>query len=518
MEIFKKIWSKIKPWLKGWKLVVVIVVLLGFLITNGIIKSKNDKSHILTESVKKQDIKQTVLSTGVVTSSTDLNLSFKVSGNVRQVNTAVGRKVFAGSILASLEQKDQAAQLTSARGSLASAQANYDRILAGASSEDVALAQVAVDSAKITLENTIAQQKVLVDNARSAMLNAGLSATFQGNNSSTGTITLSGTYVGTQEGQYSFSLYQTGNGTYFSFLGLEAGSSPINKGVPMALGTKGLYLTFSTTGDFYAGGTWVVSIPNTQSSTYLTAANAYQSAIQTQASAISAAQASLDSAIATLNLKKAQARPADIAAARAQILSAQGQVQAALASWENTIIRSAASGTVTRVDIKVGQPVSAFAPVIVVQNVDQLYLEANVSEANITQIKQGQEVEVTFDALNPDQMFKATVANVDLSSTVISGVVNYKVTATLVETEEIKPGMTANMTILTDSKSQVLAVPIRSIVSENGKKFIRLITDSQKKEYTQVEVTTGLSADGGLVEILSGLTEGAEIVTFIEKK
>src|SRR5690606_28345661 len=145
----------------------------------------------------------------------------------------------------------------------------------------------------------------------------------------------------------------------------------------------------------------------------------------------------------------------------------QGQVQAANAALENTIIRAAASGTVTRVDIKVGQPVSAFTPVIVVQNVDQLYLEANISEANITQIKEGQKVEVTFDALNPDEVFEAIVANVDLSSTVVSGVVNYKVTATLPETEQIKPGMTANMTSLTDSKPAVIAVPLRSGVTEN---------------------------------------------------
>lgn len=518
MNMLKNIWSKIKPWLRGWKLVILIAVLLTFFIVNGIIASKNDKSNILTESVKKQDIKQTVLATGAVTSSTDLNLSFKASGNVRQVNAVVGKKVATGTILATLEQKDQAAQLTSARGSLASAQANYDRIIAGASSEDVAIAQVAVDSAKTNLQNVIAQQKVAVENARSAMLNAGLTAVVQSGNSSTGTLAVSGTYTGTQEGQYNISLYQTGSGLYYNLSGLESGNGPINRGVPVAIGTRGLYLTFSSTGDFSTNSGWVVAVPNVQSSTYLAASNVYLAAVQSQTSAIASAQATLDSANATLNLKKAEARPADLAAARAQILSAQGQVQAANAALENTIIRAAASGTVTRVDIKVGQPVSAFTPVIVVQNVDQLYLEANISEANITQIQAGQKVEVTFDALNPDEVFEATVANVDLSSTVVSGVVNYKVTATLAETEQIKPGMTANMTILTDSKPGVIAVPLRSVVTENGKKYIRVITDPVAKTYVQKEITTGLSADGGLVEVTSGLEEGTVIVTFIEKK
>jgi len=516
--MIKNIWLKIKPWLRGWKLVIVIAVILAVFIINGIINSKNDTSHILTESTKKQDLKQTVLATGVVTSSTDLNLSFKASGNVRQVYTSVGKKVGAGAVLATLDQKDQAAQYTSARGSLASAQANYDKILAGASSEDVALAQVAVDSAQANLNNTISQQEVLVSNARSAMLNAGLTAAVQVGNSSTGTITISGTYKGTQEGQYVISLYQTGNGMYYSLSGLESANGPINRGVPVSIGTRGLFATFSSTGDFSTNSNWIIAIPNTQSSTYLSASNAYLSAVQTQTSAVSSAQSSLDSANATLNLKKAEARPADLAAARAQILSAQGQVQAANAALENTIIRAAASGTVTKVDIKVGQPVSAFTPVIVVQNVDQLYLEANISEANITQIKQGQKVEVTFDALSADQVFEAVVANVDLSSTVVSGVVNYKVTASLVEKDLVKPGMTANMTILTDEKPAVLAVPQRSIVLKDNKKFIRVITNPETKAFVEQEITTGISADGGLVEVTSGLEENQEIVTFIEKK
>jgi RND family efflux transporter MFP subunit len=513
-----KIWQKIKPWLRGWKLVIVIAVLLALFIINGIIRSKNDTSNILTEAVKKQDVKQTVLATGVVTSSTDLNLSFKASGTVRQVNTSVGKKVFAGAVLATLDQKDQAAQLTSARGSLAAAQANYNKILAGASSEDVALAQVAVDSAKLNLDNTKTQQQVLVSNAFTAMMNAGLATTSGSGNISSGTVTVSGTYTGTQQGQYNISLYNTGNGLYYSINGLESLNGPINRGVPVALGNRGLYLTFSSSGDFSSTDTWTVSVPNTQSSTYLAASNTYQSALQTQVAANAAAQASLDQAQATLNLKKAQARPADLQAANAQILSAQGQVQAANAALENTIIRAAAAGTVTKIDIKVGQPVAAFTPVIVVQNIDQLYLEANISEANITQIQTGQKVEVTFDALTADQKFEAIVANVDLSSTVVSGVVNYKVTATLAEKDLVKPGMTANMTILTAEKPEVLAVPQRSIVQRDGKKYVRVITNMENKTYTETEVTTGLSADGGLVEIVSGLTEGQDIVTFIEKK
>ena len=99
----------------------------------------------------------------------------------------------------------------------------------------------------------------------------------------------------------------------------------------------------------------------------------------------------------------------------------------------------------------------------------------------------------------------------------VSGVVNYLVKASLPNSiADIKPGMTANMTILVGSKSAVLAIPQRAILS-NGAKHVRVIDDPKKKTYHEVEVQTGMEADGGLVEITSGLTEGQEIVTFIKQ-
>ncbi len=513
----KTIWQKIKPWLKGWRLVGLIGLVIVLLIVRGVYKSKHDTSNILTDTVKKQDLKQTVLATGVVTSSTDLNLSFKASGNVKTVNAVVGKKVFTGAILATLDQKDQAATLTSARGSLAAAQANYNKVLSGASNEDIALSQAAVDAATANLDNTKAQQKVLVANALSALMNTGLAAIPAGSINSTATVTISGSYSSAEQGSYKLAFYQTGNGLYYNLSGLESASGPVTRGVPTPLGNRGLFVTFGSTGDFYSSDSWNIPVPNPQSSGYTTYLNAYQSALQTQTSAVSAAESSLLQAQATLNLKKAQARPAELQAAQAQVLSAQGQYQAALASLENTIIRAPAAGTITKVDIKVGQSINAFTSAIVLQNIDQLHLEANISEANVAQIQQGQKVDVTLDALGPDVHYSATVTNLDLSSTVVSGVVNYKLTATLDKPQDIRPGMTANMTILTNEKLEVVAIPQRSVIDRDGKKFVRVVTDTKTKKYAEREVTTGLSADGGLVEINSGLSEGQEIITFINK-
>src|SRR5947207_575043 len=107
-----------------WTIIIVLVVaLIGGLIN----KSKNKGANIQTDTAKKQDIKQTVLATGQVVSATNLDLSFQSSGVVKAISVKESDKVKAGQILANLEQQNQLASLTTARGSLAQAQANFEK-------------------------------------------------------------------------------------------------------------------------------------------------------------------------------------------------------------------------------------------------------------------------------------------------------------------------------------------------------------------------------------------------------
>ena len=215
----------------------------------------------------------------------------------------------------------------------------------------------------------------------------------------------------------------------FQVNGLENGDGIVDIS-PQPIGTKGLYIQFSST-SVPANNSWTISIPNTQSSTYVTYFNAYNSALETQRSALTAAQNAVASAQAALDLKKAQARPADLEAAQAQILSAQGQVLTAQSAFDNTMIKAPADGTITSVDIKVGELAAAQKAVIILQDVGNLHVEANISEANIAALKIGQDVDITLDALGADRHFIGKVQTVNPGATVVSGVVNYKVTASV---------------------------------------------------------------------------------------
>ena len=67
------------------------------------------------------------------------------------------------------------------------------------------------------------------------------------------------------------------------------------------------------------------------------------------------------------------------------------------------------SGTITQVDIKVGEQAVPSQEVMILQNVNDLHAEADVSEANIATLQVGQPIDYTFDALGPDQHFAGKV-------------------------------------------------------------------------------------------------------------
>ncbi len=517
MQKVKNIWLKIKSWSLRKKILYGIVLVVLIFIGYSILKPKDNSANITTDTVKLMNLKQTVLATGQVTSNTDLNLSFSTTGVVRSLKVNVGDTVKTGQILATLDQGNELAALTQARGAVAAAQAKYQGILDGASNEEIKLSQLALDNAKRDYDRVKAQQDILVNNAYNNLLNSSPEAVPNGGSSDYTAPTISGNYSKGIEGKITISIYYTGNGLTFSVGGIASGSGLVTTTTPQAIGDSGLFITFPSNTSSNVTE-WIINIPNKQAPDYLTNYNAYQAALKAQDSALGTAQALIDQRTAELTLKQATARQSDIDLAKANILSAQGQLESASANFEHTILRAPASGTITRVDIKIGELAQALKDIMTLQDVKNVYLEANINEANITSIKLGAPVDITFDAFNTDQIFKGTIMKIDPSSTIISGVVNYKITANILNAPDLRPGMTANMTILVGEKNNVLVVPSRAILKDKtGVKTIRLVTNTKNKDYKEVEISTGMEGDGGMTEVLTGLTEGDEIVTLIKK-
>lgn len=498
-EKSKKFFQKNIKRKRTWIILGLIVLVTLYFI----FKTPSSVAKTVTDVAKISDLKETVLATGQVVSSTDLNLSFNATGNVKSIKVKVGDKVKAGQALATLEQGAELASLTSARGALAAATARLKRIVEGATNEELALSQITLDQTKLT-------QDVLVKNAYQNLLNSTPEAVPEDGTSDYLAPTISGTYNLGKEGKIYLKMYFSSGGRSFIISGLTDGTGTVDTVNPQPIGISGLYIKFPESG-IHDVSDWVIEIPNKKAANYLTNYNAYQATL-------SQAKSAIDQRAAELAIKKSTARSSDIDLANADIISAQGQVEAALARYNNTVITAPVDGTITSIDIKIGQLATAQKEAIVLQDVSNIYLETNINEANITSLSVGMPVEITYDSFGSDKIFKGTITKIDPSSTLVSGVVNYKVTASTEQTPDLRPGMTANMTIKVKEKNGIIAIPSRSIVvGDKGDRTIRVITNTRKKKWKSVPVTTGIEGDGGMIEVLSGLSAGEEFVILIKK-
>lgn len=510
-EKIKSSFKKAVIWWKGLRLRTKLIVLaLLAIIALIIIKAGGHQTGTVVETVKRQTLSRTVIASGKVVSSTDLSLGFEVSDVVKDVRVAVGAKVRKGDILVSLSTSEERASLTSARGALLSAEARYKKVLDGTSNEEIALAQVNLKNAERDLEQTKKTQDVLVENARRKMLSDGLVADSTTGAVTSNTPTISGTYTGI-EGKYTFSVI---GADYINFSGIESGTAKISTTISQSFGTKGLNIIFPTGSYAAQGGSWEIKIPNTNSATYVTNLNVYNQAKESRDTAVSNAESVVATRLAELNLKRATARQADVDAALADVVTAQAGVEQAFSRLEKKILRAPADGTVTRVDVKVGEVVAPQKEVVVLQDVGNLYLESNIGEGNISMISPGQNVIVSYDAF-PGKDYTATVSSVDPAATVDGSIVNYKIKALVSDINMVKPGMTANMAIVTAEVPNVLVVPARVLLKkDNGEQYVNKIiqTRGQSQKTTEIVVTTGVRGDGDLVEITNGLVEGDRLL------
>ncbi len=508
----KKIARKIKDRYKKhpkrfWAAGAVIVIILAIILIPG-----KSKTTVTIVPLAKTDLKETVLATGAVTSNTDLALSFSASGTVRSVNVSVGDKVYRGQILAMLDNADTYAALKAA-------EAKYHKVAEGASTEEIAVAEAALNSAESDLANKQSLEDTLVANAHRKLLNNDLTPILA--NGTAGVApTITGTYSGSDEGSYLIQTYGTGAGGNFSASGLENGSGLVNGGVAVPLGTRGLFIQFPSGYSAGSATAWSVLLPNTKSTTYVTYLNAYNEAVNTRASVLSAAQSVVKEKQASLALTKAAARTADLELAEADQLAAS-------AAYEKTILRAPANGTITRVDVKLGETATAQKDIMTVQDVGNLYVEAKINEANIARVRLDEPVTMTLDAFGPTVFFSGTVVHIDPSATTDDGIANYKIKTSIkvdclkapegrvndcVEAKDIiRPGMNANLTITAGEKPDVIAVAKAAIETKDGKSYVNVVTDEKKKKYESREVTTGIDGDGNRVEIVSGLSAGEKI-------
>ena len=210
---------------------------------------------------------------------------------------------------------------------------------------------------------------------------------------------------------------------------------------------------------------------------------------------------------------------AQVAAAKASIMQAQANYATASANIGYTKIVSPVKGIVISKEVEVGQTVAASfqTPTLfmVAEDLTKMRIETSVSEADIGKVKEGQEVEYTLDGY-PDSIFKGTVTQVRLSPTTESNVVTYTVVIEVDNQEgKLLPGMTANVSIITGKKEDILTVPniaLKFTTADNTKRYDKKgIWIEKKGKPFRVNIETGVS-DDTYSEIISDEIKEGDIV------
>lgn len=232
------------------------------------------------------------------------------------------------------------------------------------------------------------------------------------------------------------------------------------------------------------------------------------------------ARSELDDAETAYNTARAQYE-----IALAQVKKAEAGLRQAKTNLGYTRIVSPVDGVVIAKNVEVGQTVAASfqTPTLftIAPDLTKMQVDTNVDEADISKIKTGMEVNFTVDAY-PDKKFKGIVSQIRLSPTVTQNVVTYNVVISFDNSHLLlKPGMTANVTFVVNSKENVIKIPnsaLRFRMPDSPPSKQQGVWVIRGGKPVRINVKTGIS-DGEWTELIEGdLKEGEEVIIEIATK
>lgn len=173
------------------------------------------------------------------------------------------------------------------------------------------------------------------------------------------------------------------------------------------------------------------------------------------------------------------------------------------------------SGVITKQSLEEGETVSAYASAISLMGDQTLEIQAYASEIEVAKISVGDKADIRLDA-NQTEELSAVVSSIDPVETSSANVSSYKVSLEpSFPADKIKSGMMADIILNLGEKKNALVIPKQSVFEENGKSFVLAMVDGTT---VKKEVRLGINDENGNAEVLSGIGEQDEIISFNQSK
>lgn len=535
-----------------WVGVVIILIILGFVSFKVI--NRGDKVEYTTEEAKRGNLTQTVTSSGSVASANEIDLNFKSPGKLVRLLVKEGDKVKANQSLASIDSAGLSAQAAQYRANVDAAKADLEKIKAGSSLEQINVYEEQRNKAENDLATLISKRDSELKTLREKSLNE------LNNTSFVISVAIDKVYNHLLSDSNALNLQVSNSNllnklendylnitTKFNSLKTKITSANLEKTADVIISTSNeaggflddmnIFLdnSFLVADSIIINSTYTqtkkdtiksdISTQQSNSNTSITAIQTTKSnlinSINSYNSLVQAAENSLSITRAQLDLTKAGPRSFEISAAEAKVAQAQAQLNQILANLNDYSLVAPIDGTITEVNFNLGEQTDSSKPAIKMLSVEQFEIKVDIPESDIAKLTVADNAIISLDAFGSDHLFSGKVAFIDPAQTVISDVIYYKTTVSLESnswTEKIKPGMSADVTITTGNKENVIYIPQRGVkvkealLGEVPQKYVEVLTNGSQVQEKQVEI--GLRADNGLVEVVSGISEGDKIITF----
>ena len=542
METFKKSLQKIKALKRKTKIILGIVLILIVLILIPILKPSKPVYEL--GNVIKSDVIQEISANGTVELTNEIDLKFKTIGTIERILTKVGNNVKKGAYLLSLDSGSLYSQYLQAQASYNQVKAKLDQLLVGASQEKIRVSQQILDNAKISLDDA----KAKADNDLNQDYNSALvyliGASSKCNKAMADLKDVEKTYFNSGN-IFSKTFVEKRGQIEEAFLGIpstgvkgaqELTEIAVNDSTKTNIDSalSKMWIALQKTSDVldytktsFSDPTFGKTVSDTDKTTVTTDAGEInvvflnitnsQTEIANQKITnqinINTAENTYNKALADYQELVAPPREVDIAVYQADVDKYSANVAEYANKLRDASIIAPFDGVVAKIDGKIGELVNTEKIIVTLVNPQGLQIEIDVPETDISKVSIDDPVQITLDAL-PEETFDGQIVEIDSGKTVIEGVVYYRIKILFTgDNTKIKSGMSGDATIQTDKKENVLNVPQRAVVSKNGKKFVRILDG---KNIIEKEITTGLRGNKGEIEILSGLSEGEEIITYLK--
>ena len=434
---------------------------------------------------------------------------------VEAVLVEVGDSVQAGDTLVQLDSDTLLFAVEKAEQNLTLQEANLTALQTGATEEDIAAAEAAVQSAQANLDNLLAgpsEQEIAESEANIRTQQAGVasaSASYNSTQDSISASALASAEADLISARITFDNAQEAfdkNDNPFTYANLTEAQDNLTQ-AQTAFDELNAGPNQGTLNNASANiSAAIANREQAEANHAALLAGATEAQIAAARSALAQAESSLDNLLTPASAENIAVAEAQVEQARLALLDAQE-------SLAQATMTAPFAGLITAVYIAEGE----YATGDVVELVsDELHVILDVDEVDIGTLSQGQEAIITLETW-PDTEITSQIRTIAPTANDNSNVVVYEVILTLSETDlPVLVGMTANARLVTANRSDVLLVPNAAITAdrEAGTYNVNLVTGEDENGQPTTEptaVTIGLR-DEGFTEITSGLAEGDEVV------